>query len=140
MATVSSKILRVNFGNSILDNSKKIHIWKRVRPFLRGKKIIVNQILLSKRWYIDRIYTIPKYQKGNWKKKFPPEYEKSTTFQTPSSTLHLEGLNGRFRHTIKLNKNIMGWTVIKSYQCSLERSHAVLIEVNSEFWSRPSLF
>ena len=34
----------------------------------------------------------------------------------------------------------MGWTVIKSYQCSLERSHAVLIEVNSEFWSRPSLF
>ena len=25
------------------------------------------------------------------------------------------------------------WIVIKSHQCSLERSHAVLIEVNSEF-------
>ena len=28
--------------------------------------------------------------------------------------------------------------VIKCHQCSLERSHAVLIEVNSEFGSRPS--
>ena len=26
--------------------------------------------------------------------------------------------------------------VIKSHQCSLERSRAVLIEINSEFWSR----
>ena len=28
--------------------------------------------------------------------------------------------------------------VIKSHQRSLERSHAVLIEINSEIWSRPS--
>ena len=28
-----------------------------------GQKIIVNQILLSKLWYIDQIYSIPKYIK-----------------------------------------------------------------------------
>ena len=28
----------------------------------------------------------------------------------------------------------------KSYQYSLEKSHAVLIEVNPEFWSRPTPF
>ena len=28
----------------------------------------------------------------------------------------------------------------KSHQCSLEKSHAVLTEINPEFWSRPSPF
>ena len=43
--------------------AKKIHIWKRVKLSLRGKKIIVNQILFSKLWYIGQLYTIPKYIK-----------------------------------------------------------------------------
>ena len=30
--------------------------------------------------------------------------------------------------------------VIKSHQCSLKRSHAVLTEINSEFLSRPRPF
>ena len=34
----------------------------------------------------------------------------------------------------------MDGKVIKSHQCSLERSHAVLIENNSEFWSSPIPF
>ena len=56
----------------------KTHIWNRVRLFLIGKNIIRNQILVSKLWYIGQIYTIPKYQKGNWKKniQFPLEQEK----------------------------------------------------------------
>ena len=60
---------------------------------------------------------------------------KITTSETPSSTLHLEGQNRYFKHrqTIKLNKYKMDSKVIKSHQCSLERSHGVLIEVNSEF-------
>ena len=29
---------------------------------------------------------------------------------------------------------------IKSHQCYLERFHAVLTEINPEFWSRPSPF
>ena len=33
------------------------------KTFLIGKKIIVNQILPSKLWYIGQIYTIPKYTK-----------------------------------------------------------------------------
>ena len=80
-------MLEVNFGKSILNNSKwdkiiegyqKTHIWKRVRLSLGDKNIIRNQILVSKLWYIGQIYTIPKYQKGNWKKnmQFPLEQEK----------------------------------------------------------------
>ena len=30
--------------------------------------------------------------------------------------------------------------VIKSHQCSLERSHALLTEINPELYSRPSPF
>ena len=35
-------------------------------------------MLVSKLWYIGQIYTIPKYQKGNWRKniQFPLEQEK----------------------------------------------------------------
>ena len=88
------KILGVNFGNSIPDNSnwgkviegiiKRTHIWNRVRISLWGKKIIVNQILFFKLWYIAQIYTIPKYIKKEigriydflWKGKkiWPPKH------------------------------------------------------------------
>ena len=34
-----------------------------MRHFLRDKKIIVNQILLTKLWYIGQIYTIQEYIK-----------------------------------------------------------------------------
>ena len=67
----SIKILRIHFDNSIPDNSnwnkisaniaKRIHVWNRVRLSLRGRKIIISQILLSKLWYIGEIYAIPKY-------------------------------------------------------------------------------
>ena len=67
----SIKILAINFGISILDTSnwekiskviiKKDQIQNRVRLSLRGKKLIVNQILVSKLWYIGQIYTIQKY-------------------------------------------------------------------------------
>ena len=46
----------VNFVNSSLDNS------------LRGKKIIINQ-LLSKLWYIVQMYTIPRYIKKEIEKR-----------------------------------------------------------------------
>ena len=69
----SIKILGINFDNFVQDNSnwdkirdniaKKIHMWNRVRLSLRGKKLVTNQILLSKLWYIGQIYTIPKYIK-----------------------------------------------------------------------------
>ena len=37
------------------------------KTFLIGKKIIVNQIILPKLWYIGQIYTIPKYTKTKLK-------------------------------------------------------------------------
>ena len=84
------------------------------------------------------------------KRKLKKEYAissgtgKNRTSQTVSSTLHLEGQARYFtvldRHKIKLDKNKMDSKFIKSHQCSLERSHAVLTEINPEFWSRPNPF
>ena len=107
--------------------------------------MVRNQILFSKLWYIGQIYTIPKYQKGNWKKniQFPLEQEKIQP-RTLSSTLHLEGQTKYVtvldRRTSKQDKNKMDSKFIKYHQCSLERSHAVLTEINPEFWSRTSPF
>ena len=106
--------------------SKIIHIWNRVRLSLRGKKIIVNQILFSKI-----------YQNGNRKKEYTifSGTGKNTTSQTPRSTPHLDERTRYFRHrhTIKLYKNKMDTKVIKSYQSSLERSTSPcnLIVLNS---------
>ena len=100
--------------------AKKILIWNRVRLYLRGKKIIVNQILCSKLWYIGQIYTIPKYikkeiEKGiynlHWNRK------KRNLSDTQLKTLHLEGRTKylKHRHAIKLYKNKMDSKVIKSH-------------------------
>ena len=35
-------------------------MWNRVKLSLRGKRLINNQILLSKLWYIGQLFTIPK--------------------------------------------------------------------------------
>ena len=69
----SIKILGLNFDNFIPDNAnwdkirdniaKKIHMWNRATLSLRGKKLITNQILLSKLWYIGQIYAVTKYIK-----------------------------------------------------------------------------
>ena len=77
------------------------------------------------------------------KRKLKKEYTissgtgKNTISQTLSSTLHLEGQGSYFtvleRHTIKLDKNKMDSKLTKSHQCSLERSYAVLTEINSKF-------
>ena len=84
---------------------QKNHVWNRVRLSLRGKNVIRNQILVSKLWYISQNYTIPKYQKGDWKKyiKLPLKQEK---IQPPG---HWDQLWARYftvldRHTIKLIK------------------------------------
>ena len=60
---------------------KKIHIRNRVRIYLKGKEIIVNQILLSELCYIVQVYIFPKiYQKANGKNlKFPLERTKKVT-------------------------------------------------------------
>ena len=84
------------------------------------------------------------------KRKLKKEYAISSgtgenrTSQTVSSTLNLEGQARYFtvldRHKIKLDKNKMDSKFIKSHQCSLERSHVALTEINPQFWSRPGPF
>ena len=62
--------------------------------------------------------------------QFPLEQDKNRTS-------HLEGQARYFtvldRHKIKLDKNKMDSKFIKSHQCSLERSHVALTEINPEF-------
>ena len=79
----SIKILGVDFGNSMFDNSN----WNRVRLSLRGKKIIVNQILSVKYILFQNI------SKMKLKKEYEisPRTEKNTISQAHNSTLHLEG-------------------------------------------------
>ena len=88
---------------------------------LEKKKIIVNKILLSKLWYIGQIYTIPKFIKEKIEKKTNKK----------SSNLHLEVRIRYFRHrySMKLSRTSTNLKIIKSHQCSLQRSHAVLIEL-----------
>ena len=121
--------------------NKKIHIWKKVKLSLRGKKILINQILFSKLWYMGQIYTISK-RKLKIEYTVFPGTGKNTKSQTPSSNLYLKRLTRYFRHrnTIELYKTKMDSKVIKPHKCSLERTHAVLIEINYKFWSRPSPF
>ena len=81
------------------------------------------------------------------KKKLKKEYTlssgtgKNTTSYT---TLHLEGQTRYFtvwdRRTIKLDINKIDSKFTIFHQCSLERSYAVLTEINPEFWSRPIPF
>ena len=86
MTKISIKILGVNFGNSILDNSR----WNKINDNIAKqstsrsewdslKGVIVSQTLLSKLWYIGQICNIPKYTKeeymissGTGKKIQPP--------------------------------------------------------------------
>ena len=60
----------------------------------------------------------------------------------PSSTLHFNEwiMHFRRRDTIKLSKNKIDLKFIKSQQCSLEKSHAVSTELNSELQSKPGSF
>ena len=75
------------------------------------------------------------------KRKLKKEYtissgtKKNMTPQAHSATLHLEEWIRylRHRHSIKLSKNKIDSKFIKYNQCSLEKSHAKLIELNSEF-------
>ena len=118
--------------------------WFSVQTFLCSLEFMI-QINLEHDtitvWNLARSWSISKYQKGNWKKniQFLLEQQK---MRPPRQLTQLSGWTRYFRHRhiTKLYKNKMDPKVIKSYQCSLERSHAVLIEVNSELWSRSSPF
>ena len=74
--------------------------------------------------YRSNIYYSKIYQRGNWKNN--------------SSTLHLEVWTRYFRHrySIKLSRISMDLKIIKPQQCSLERSHAVLIELKEQIQPR----
>ena len=78
-----------------------------------------------------QICTIPKYQKGIWKKihLFLWNRKKYNLLENELNSPHLEGQAKYFtvsdRCTIKLDKNKMDSKFIKSRQCSLERSHAL---------------
>ena len=97
--------------------TKKINISNRVQLSFDEKERIANQIPLYK-GNIGQIYAIPKFIKEEIERK-------------KSSTLHLVVWTTYFKHrySIKLSRTSMDLKIIKPHQCSLERSHAVLIEL-----------
>ena len=99
---------------------------------MRGKKIIVNQTLLSKLWYIAKFVLFQNIAKKNI--RFLLDQEK---IRPPRNLAQFSiWIWARYfghRDTIKLSKNKMDSKVIKSYQCSMEKCHGVSsIELNSE--------
>ena len=118
-----------------------------MRLSLSDKNKIRNEIFISKLWYIGQIYIIPKYQKGEWNEKGISDFLWNRKKYNLLDT-ELESLFGRQtnyftvldRSTTKLDKNKMDLKFIKSHQCFMERSHAVLTENNSKFWSKPRPF
>ena len=62
--------------------------------------------------------------------QFPLEQKK---YDLPDNWFNSQGGIGILKVDTQLNCINRKWIVIKSHQCSLERSYAVLIEVNSEF-------
>ena len=118
------KTLGDHFGNTILNNShqdkisesiikKSITIWKRVRPSLRGKKIIVNQILMSKLWYIGQVCTIPKHVKKEIEVIYDLLWIERKKYDFPGSQLNSpfggDGL-GFFDIYIELNQLKIKWS------------------------------
>ena len=90
---------------------------------------------------MGQIYTILKYIEKEIETIYDFLWNKKNTISlAPSSNLNFERQTRYFRHShsTKLSKNKMNLKVIKSHQCFLERSHAVFIELNSEFSLRPS--
>ena len=55
---------------------------------MRGKKIIVNQIPLSKLWYRGQIYTIPKYIKKEIEKRIYNFFWNSEKHDLPDNLLN----------------------------------------------------
>ena len=62
---------------------------------------------------------------------------KREDWKTNSSTLHLEVRIRYFRHRYSINfLELMDLKIIKAHQCSLERSHVVLIKLKEYFQPR----
>ena len=106
------------------DGQKKWHI--EVGALKKKKEDNCKQnSLIQTLVYRSNIYYSKVYQRENWKKK---KEKKSTN-------LHLEVRIRYFRHrySMKLSRTSMNLKIIKPHQCSLKRSHAVLIEPKEYF-------
>ena len=97
---------------------KKINISNTVQFSLGWKKGIVSQIILSKPLNIGQIYTIPKLIKEEIVKKKKKKVQISIWIRY-----------FRHRYSTKLSRISMDLKIIKTHQCFVERSHAVLIEL-----------
>ena len=141
MMKICIKIFGVNFSNSILDKSKWVKISEGLakNPYLEQTEALFERgnckpnPLIQTVVHRPILYDSIIYQKGIYnflwnRKKIRP------TSQTPSSALQFNERTRYFRYgdTNKFSKNKMDSKVIESQQCSLETSHAVSVELNSE--------
>ena len=124
MMKISSKIIGINFGNSILDNYK----WDKIsdsiakqNPYLEQSQTLFDRdnrkpnSLIQTMVHMPNLYYSKLYQKRYI--RFHLKQEKNMTFQTPSSTFHFDEWTRyfRYRDIIKLSENKMISKVIKSH-------------------------
>ena len=104
-------------------------LWTLNRGLFTLKRFNLTTILKFIKKEIERIYDL------HWKGK---------KIRTPRHVAQLSlwrgGLGILDRYSIKLSKNKTYSKIVKSHKCSLETSHAVPIELDSEFLSRTSPF
>ena len=112
-------------------------MWNRVRLSLRGKKLVINQILLSKLWYIWQIYAIPKYIKKQIEKTIHDFLWEGKKIRPPRHLVQLpigRGGLGVLDIDTQLNALRIKWI------CRLFSSHdALSISTESKFEIQPRL-
>ena len=125
----SIKMLGVNVGTSILDNSnwdeinkgtvKKVHIWNGLSLFLRGKKVIENRSSYPN-CVTQLRYTL--FQNISQKKSNFSGTEKRYNITATRPTLHLEG---QTRHIVLDKDTQLKPLKIKWIQRLLNRPNAL---------------
>ena len=95
------------------------------------KKRIINQILLSKLWYIWQIYTIPKYIKKEIQKRIYNFLWDGKNIRPPRHLAQLPIWKGRLG-ILDIDTQLDS-KIISSYPCPMEGSYVALIELNFKF-------
>ena len=83
---------------------------------MRGKKIIANEIFLSKLWYRGQIYTTPKYITKKIEKRIHKFLWNSKKYDLSDNWCNSRGGLGILDIDAELNSIKTKWIVIKNYK------------------------
>ena len=105
------KILGITFGNpgisTDLDNwenkiqkiLKSIHLWSNLKLSYKGKRLVINQLFLSKLWYVAHILPIPKNIINQLEYEITKFLWSNKKIHTNKRTIHLPIIEGGLQIT-----------------------------------------